>query len=130
MTRRFTLVSLVVVVMVLLQVANTFAAPPVTFQSREGSANAPQTNISWIENAMPGWNDRVESIVLPDRTCIKIYEHINYGGDSQILCNTTYDSNQYFDLTDYIRDTGANIGANWSRETSSYKVWKLSSYLF
>ena len=65
-----------------------------------------------------GWNDRVEAITLAVGSCITIYEHERFKGQSLPLCNLFARSEKTFDLTKHYRTTGSN----WSRETSSYKV--------
>jgi len=69
-----------------------------------------------------GWNDSIETITLPSKACVQLWEHDNFKGDDQTICNTSAQEETYI-LNDYIRDKGENEGKTWTREATSYQLW-------
>lgn len=72
------------------------------------------------------WNDRIEKIILPPDACVEIWEHDEFKGDSEIICNESSER-VTFDLKLYLREVGPNKGTTWMREATSYQLWWIES---
>jgi hypothetical protein len=76
-----------------------------SFEPRESEPNFRSIDcwLWWCTN----WNDRASSLHVPPYTCVRVYQHIHYGGLTREYCAYNYAPNgaaRNFDLDDFWND--------------------------